>query len=578
MNRRGCRRSKRGALGCVIVAMLLAACDRHPPAATPVLAPTSLQAHSAEFTPGVIKVSDGIYVAIGYGIANSIMLEGDDGLVIVDTMESLEAARQVLAEFRKLSDKPVKAIIYTHSHPDHVGGAAAFVAPNTQVPVYAQARVASNMDKVASELQAVITQRSLRMYGTQLPQGERINIGIGGFLDFQQGSTVGSLRPTRTFDEQLDDTVAGIHFQLVHAPGETDDQLYVWLPERRVLLCGDNFYSAFPNLYTIRGTSYRDPKLWVQSLDKMRVRHAQFLVPSHTRPLIGADAVQSALTDYRDAIRFVYDQTIRLMNQGLLPDEIAARIQLPPALAASPYLQPFYGKASWSAKSIFDGTLGWYSGDTADLQPLAPSDQAQRMVALAGGASAFDDKLEAAAKDRDWQWALQLSSFALRLNAEDHRAQAVRIAALKALGSAEANAPARDSYFTAAHELAGDFKLPKRAVTPTAEMLAAIPLSVFFDGMAVSLRAEDCLDRVIAVGFTFSDSDERYTYLVRHGASELVSGVADNVDLSVRVPTQAFKEMLAGSRNPALTLATDFQMLKGSKLDFAKFMSLFQPA
>jgi len=363
----------------------------------------------------------------------------------------------------------------------------------------------------------------------------------------------------------------------VHAPGETEDQLFVWLPERQVLLCGDNFYKAFPNLYTIRGTAYRDPRLWANSLDRMRALHAQFLVPSHTRPLAGAEAIDTALTDYRDAIRYIHDQTIRLMNLGLLPDEIAARLHLPLRLAASPYLQEFYGKPSWSEKSIFAGTLGWYSGDPADLQPLEPADQARRLVQLAGGEAALDDRIEAAAKSQDWQWSLQLTSYALRANPQDGRARSVRIDALRTLGAAETNPPARDWYFTAAHELAGDLKLPGREVKPTPEMLAAMPLPVFFDGMAVNLHAEDCLDRVVSTGFEFSDSGERYTYIVRRGVSEVVPGIADSVDLRVRVPAQVFKEMLAGLRSPALSIATDFEVVKGNKLEFARFMKLFEP-
>jgi len=561
-----------------LLAGLLAACGHShhaAPAAAAAPTPQALAAHSEEFRPELIKVTDGVYVAVGYGIANSILLEGSGGAIVVDTMESVEAARKVLAEFRKVSALPVEAIVYTHSHPDHIGGAAVFAAPGA--PIYAHEDVARNMDKTATELQPAITRRSLHMYGAGLPPDERINLGIGGLLDFHDGSTVSTLRPTRTFRDGLEDTVAGIHFQLVHAPGETEDTLFLWLPEKGVLLCGDDFYKAFPNLYTIRGTSYRDPKAWAASLDRMRALHPQFLVPSHTRPLSGAAAIDRALTDYRDAIRYVYDQTIRLMNQGLLPDQIAARIQLPAHLAASPYLQPFYGKPSWSAKSIYAGSLGWYDGDPADLQPLEPGDEARRMVELAGGAAALDDRIEAAAKRGDSQWALQLSSYALRANPDDVRARQARIAALRVLGGAETNPPARDWYFVAAHELEGGLKLPQRIVKPTPEMLAAMPLSVFFDGMAVNLHAEDCLDRTIRTGFQFSDRGESYTYIVRRGVSEVVPGIAGDVDLKVSVSAQAFKEMLAGLRTPALSIATDFHVEQGNKLEFARFMQLFQP-
>lgn len=558
-------------------ALLVAGChrDKSPPAAVAAPTPAALEAHSDEFKQQVLKVTDGVWVAIGYGIANSILLEGDDGVVIVDTMETREAAEQVRDEFRRISGKPVKAIIYTHSHPDHIGGAAAFAEPG--VTVIAQDEVAANMDKIAAQLQPVITRRSLRMYGTLLPQGERVNIGIGGFLDLHAGSTLDTLRPTQTFSDKLDITIAGIVMQLVHAPGETRDQLFVWLPQRGVLLCGDNFYKAFPNLYTIRGTSYRDPRLWADSLDMMRALHPAFLVPSHTRPLSGADAIYDALTDYRDAIRYVNDQTLRLMNRGLLPDEIAAQLQLPAHLAASPYLQPFYGKPSWSAKAVFDGNLGWYSGDPAELQPLPPDEQARRMVELAGGTVALQKQIDTAVQHQDWQWALQLSGYALRDDAKNRQAKDARIAALRALGGAETNPPARDWYYSAARELSGDIKIASREGKASAAMLAGMPLSVFFDGMAVNLHAEEALNSVIRVGFEFSDSGERDTYIVRRGASELVPGIGDDVELQVRVTTQVFKETLAGLRSPALAIARDFEMTRGSKLDFARFMALFTP-
>ncbi len=562
-----------------VLIAVLTGCGRDGAAPqAPVATPAALAAHSSEFKKEVIKVTDSVYVAVGFGIANSILLEGSDGVIIVDVMETLESAQTVAAEFRKITTKPVKAFIYTHSHPDHIGGAPAYLIPGqAPPPVYAQADVARNMDKISSVLQPIITKRGFRMYGTHLPHEEMVNVGIGPELGVHEGSSIRILRPTRTFEDEMEDTVAGIHFKLVHAPGETEDQLFVWLPELKALLPGDNFYKAFPNLYTIRGTSYRDPKAWADSLDKMRALRPEYLVPSHTRPLSGADFIHSTLTDYRDAIRYVYDQSIRLTNQGLMPDEIVARMRLPSHLAQSPFLQEFYGKPTWSAKTVFQGNLGWYDGNPSTLQPLPPEEEARRMAELAGGEAALTDRIVTASRSGEHQWALQLSDYVLRLNPENAQAKEARLAALKALGEAEANPNARHYYLMAMRELRGEFTLPERGLTPQPEMLRDMPLSVFFDGLTVNLDAQASADTVISVGFEFTDSPERYTYTVRRGVSEVQPILLEDVDIRVRVSAQTIKEMLARLRNPALTIAKDFEVVKGGKLEFAKFMRLFVP-
>lgn len=560
-------------------ALTLAACGRPaPPPAATVTSPQALSAHSEEFRREVIEVADGVHVAIGYGIANAILLVGSDGAIVVDTMETVESAAEVMAAFRQVTDKPIKALIYTHSHPDHIGGASVFAEGNARIPVYAHRDVVRNMEKTSIELQTAITQRSLRMYGPMLPPEELVNVGIGPQLGLHDHSTINTLRPTREFDDRLEDTVAGIRFELVHAPGETEDQIFVWLPDRRILLPGDNLYKAFPNLYTIRGTAYRDPRQWADSLDAMRALRPQILVPSHTRPLVGEQLIQDTLTDYRDGIRYLYDQTLRYINQGLTPDEIATRLRLPAHLAASPFLQEFYGKPSWTARSIFAGNLGWFDGNPSTLQPLPPQAQAERMAQLAGGMEALAQQIADASKAGDHQWVLQLSDHLLRLQPDHAAVKDARIAALRALGEREANPNARHWYLVSARELAGEFTLPRRILTPTPEMLAQMPLARFFDGMAVNLDAEAAADTITSVGFEFTDSDERYTYLIRRGASEVVPELRDDADIVVRVSAVAFREMLAQLRNPALSLVRDFEVTRGSKLAFARFMRLFQQA
>lgn len=563
----------------LLAAIGLGACgDSDRPAPPPAPTPEALEAHGEEFREDVVEVTDGVHVAIGFGIANSILIEGEDAAIVVDVMESLEAAERIAERFRAITDKPVKALVYTHSHPDHIHGGAAFVDPeDPELQIFAHDSLIAAADKISGVLQPIITRRSMRMYGNPLPDAQRTNVGLGAFVAVGEGSTLEVLRPTRTFADRLEVEVAGVKMVLQHAPGETEDQIFVWLPERRVLLPADNFYKAFPNLYTIRGTGYRDPRQWADSLDAMRALDAEHLVPSHGRPISGAEEVSQRLTEYRDGIRYVYDQTIRMMNAGATPDEIAEHIQLPPHLAESPYLQTFYGKPGWSARAIFQGELGWYDGNPSNLHPTGPDARARRMAELAGGQDALLKALEAAAEDGDHQWVLELSDHLLRLQPGNKQARALRIAALRALAAAEHNPGARHYYLTTAAELEGTVEVPERVLTPQDPMLRAMPLSVFFDGMAVALDGEAAWDTEQRVVFEFPDLGEARTLTVRRGVTELQDGNADDADIHVRIDSLVFKRILAGLRNPALAIATDFDYVKGGRIGFAGFMRLFDP-
>ncbi|MBI9085132.1 MAG: MBL fold metallo-hydrolase [Desulfobacterales bacterium] len=550
----------------------------HP--AIPAGANRDLVQHSKIFAKGVEKVSDNIHVAIGYGISNSIMIEGDDGVIIVDTMTTREEAAEVLAEFRTISDKPVMAIIYTHSHPDHVFGADVF-AQGSDPAVYAHESTEGLVKHLLTEVRPCIGTRSMRMYGNFLAPGQVHNVGIGPRVGIGPESTMGFVRPTRTFSDRLTDEVAGIRFELIHAPGETDDQIVVWLPDQKVLIPGDNFYWAFPNLYTIRGTPFRSLKNWYRSIDAMRDLPAEYLVPCHSRPIVGKERIGSILTDYRDAIQYVHDQSIRGMNMGMTPDELAETVILPPHLASAPYLQHFYGKVSWSARSMFAGTLGWFDGDAATLQPLTRREEAILMARLAGGEAALLDHARRLVEEQAWQAALALTGHLIRLNPELNEARDLRIAALTALAGFEQNPNARHYYMTEALEIRDRFVVHE-TVKPSAASIRQFTLSGFFDSLAVNLDPEKSAAVDEKVLMVFPDAGEAFTIHVRHGVAEIrkrsLEGVnGEDFDLNVIANADAWKEMLAKIRNPVATLA-GFQYPKGNVLGFTRFMTLFTPA
>ncbi len=531
----------------------------------------NLAAHSREFEKRIVQVTDGIHVAIGYGLANSILIEGDDGVIIVDAMESVETAAVVRAEFESITLKPIKALIYTHNHADHVFGAAAFAQ---EVPVYAHATTSRYIDRVVSVVRPITTTRSMRMFGNFLDAAGLVNAGIGPRLELHADSTMGVIRPTHTFHDTLEQEIAGIRFQLVFAPGETNDQIFVWLPEKKVLLPGDNVYKAFPNLYAIRGTPYRDVCQWVDSLDKMRALRPEHLVPGHSGPISGADEIQAILTDYRDAIQFVHDQTIRGMNRGLTPDELVELVKLPPHLASSPYLQEFYGTVAWSVRAIFDGNLGWFDGNSTHLFPLALEERARRMAQLAGGRQALLDHALQAEASGDHQWALELTDHALRLKPGQAQATAARVRALVALGEAQSNPNARHYYLTRAAELRDGWVSGGQGQASPA-IVHTFPMDVFFKNMAVNLDSQASLHLDKRVGFVFPDTGERYTLHVRRGVAEVQPYLMEDLDLSVTVDSRVWKEMLVGLRRPAVTVATKFEV-EGSTVELLRLLALFR--
>ena len=177
------------------------------------------------------KVAEGLYIAIGFGLANSILIEGDDGVIIVDTMESMEAGERVRAAFREVTPKPVKAIIYTHNHADHIFGAEAFV-DDTPPEVLAHATTEKYIDKIINIMRPIIFTRSMRQFGSLMPKAALENSGIGPELLVNRDTKPGLLRPTMTFDgERKSFKISGVEFELVFAPGETPDQIFVWLPK-----------------------------------------------------------------------------------------------------------------------------------------------------------------------------------------------------------------------------------------------------------------------------------------------------------------------------------------------------------
>ena len=415
--------------------------------------------------------------------------------------------------------------------------------------------------------------RSSRMFGTALPEEEVVNVGIGPYLSVGR-SAPGYIKPNVTFDNELKLNIAGIAFEFFHAPGETDDQIFVWLPEYQALFPGDNIYKTFPNLYTIRGTSHRDVNAWINSLDMMLALEPKHIFPSHTLPFSGESALDT-LTIYRDGIQFIHDQTIRLMNQGMHPEEIIENIDLPEAVSSSPYLQEFYGTVRWSVKSIFNGYLGWFSGNIAELDPTSTFKRAKFISQMVGGPDALFAELEKAIIDEEMQWALELSDLLLAM---DHRTSEVtryRAKAALYIGTMASNPNKRNYFLSEAQRLFGDQETVN-IIPPEASMLEQIPMDMFFDVLRVNLNPEKVdPNEIVTACFEFSSGLSK-AMILRNQIAQIKATLPQDCSVNIKTDEQTLKQVLAGVKNPILEIANG-NLIVDKDVRFLKLLTAFTP-
>lgn len=534
--------------------------------------PDDLIAHTSEFRKEVIEVTEGVHVAIGYALANAILVEGENSNIIIDTTGTIETAREVKALFDEINSNPIEAIIYTHNHGDHTYGATVF-AEDSNPDIYAHDSTEEYLSRVIGIIRPIISSRSNRMFGNSLPKSEVENNGIGPFLEIgRDGRQPGLLYPTKTFSDKIKFEAGGVKIELFHAPGETNDQLFVWLPEKKALFPGDNFYKTFPNLYTIRGTPYRDLAGWVNSIDMMRYLQPEFLIPSHTRPLVGQDNINSILTTYRDGIQFVHDQTVRLMNLGLGPDDIAETLVLPKHLGDSPFLKEFYGSPEWSAKNVFSGYLGWFNGNPSSLKPLPQIVEAENFIKLAGDWDSLFSSAEEAYGNGEFQWSLQLTDYLLKSKPNDTQATLLRQSSLVALGNKESNPNSRYYYLSSAAELDKDYQ-PNDILLPNIEAITKYPIESFMETLKVNVIPEKSLDKNIQLLFTFTNSTKSFSVFLRKGVLEVQPFMVSGSSVQVTSTEEDLKSVLSGVKSLPIALVNGTLKVNGSRTDLLSFFS-----
>ena len=409
----------------------------------------------------VIKVTDGVWHVLGLGHSNAIFIEGTQGVILIDTLDTLERGKELSKIIKTETGKEVGTVIYTHGHPDHRGGAGAFVGNDPEIIAFAPKTPALGRTEMLQDIQNL---RGNRQFGYGLTDEENISQGIGIREGIAHGGTRSFVPPSVIYKEdRVTRVIDGVNIEMVRLPGETEDQIMVWIPKKGVLCCGDNYYGCWPNLYAIRGSQYRDIVSWLDSLETLMSYPAEYLLPGHTAPIAGNDKIREVLGNFRGAIDYVLTQTLEGMNEGKSIDELAARIRLPEKYADLPYLGEYYGCVDWTVRAIYTAYLGWFDGNPSKLHPLPPCERAGKTVRMTGGRQAVRQAAADAINEGEYQWCLELCDLLINYEGESEEACLLKAEALEKIAECETSANGRHYYISCAHELRERMSAGKQA-------------------------------------------------------------------------------------------------------------------
>jgi alkyl sulfatase BDS1-like metallo-beta-lactamase superfamily hydrolase len=544
-----------------------------------------LTAHAQTMEQGIYQVAEQFYVAVGYGNANMSMVVGDDGVILIDTMENAEAAREALADLRRFSDKPIKGLIYTHSHPDHSSGSRGLLDPaeveSGQIQIYAHERLMAGMRGNPS-LGLIGPLRLAYSFGFDLERGADglVEVGLGPLL---RVGTTGFIAPTTIFSGSLEIEIAGIRVVLQEAPSESDDEIVLWFPDHGVLHAADVIQGeCLANLYALRG-AVRDIWQWIGAVDLLRSFNAESILFGHGRPLSGQDEIRELLTAYRDAMQYIHDQSVRLMARGLTPDELVdALSELPPRLRDHPWLGEFYGNVKQIVRQVYASNFGWWEGDPTFIDPLPRSERSARYVEAMGGRDAVVENASRAHADGEYRWTAEILTHLLRVDASDREARRLKADALRQLGYQASNPIWRNNYLMAAKEIDGTLDRPGLLMTLRAlanpDIAATMPIPLLLRAFATRLNPALSGGVQLQASLRCTDTGAAYGLAIRSEVAAVLAEPSAGASIEIETTEPILRGLLAGRIAwPAAVDDGGVTLSAGTSESAARFWSLFDP-
>ncbi|MFN9847964.1 MAG: alkyl/aryl-sulfatase [Alphaproteobacteria bacterium] len=491
---------------------------------------------------GLFEVTKGVWQVRGFDISNATFIAGKTGWIVIDPLTSSEVAKAALdLANEKLGARPVVALIYTHSHGDHFGGARGMV---TQADVDAgKVKVIAPsgfLEHAVSEnviAGPAMTRRATYQFGTFLPKGVTGQVSAGIGLAVSPGTMTlipPTVEITRTGEELV---VDGVRMQFQMTPGtEAPSEMNIYLPDLKVLDLAENANPTMHNVLTPRGALVRDAKEWAAYLSesiRLYGDKSDILMTSHGWPRFGQAVIGDYLAKHRDAYKYLHDQTVRLMNEGLTGSEIANRIKLPEALDREWYNRGYYGSMSFNSRAVYQRYMGWYDANPVNLAPLEPADEAARYVAMMGGPAKVLSAAQAAFDKGDDRWAGALANRLVFADAANQPARNLLARTYERQAAGAESSLWRNIYLAGAQELRAGVRPAAGPGAAALDLVRNTSTTMLLDLLAVRLDPDKVKDGAVSVDLVFPDRKERFRVSVRNSVltyeADPKTGKADGV-------------------------------------------------
>ena len=492
---------------------------------------------------GLFKVTDGVYQIRNLDLSNMTIIEGEKGITVIDPLLSAEPAKEALdLYYANRGKKPVVAVVITHSHVDHYGGLRGVVdeadVKSGKVKIYAPDGFMK--EAVSENIMAgnAMSRRASYMYGNLLKPNAKGQVGAGLGTTTSAG-TVTLIPPTDYITHTgQEEVIDGLTYDFMMAPGsEAPSEMLWYVKEKKMIEAAEDVTHTLHNTYSLRGAKIRDPLAWSKYINAAIERwgaDAEVIIAQHHWPTWGNENVVNLLKSQRDLYRYINDQTLRMANEGLTRDEIAANFKLPNSLANTWANRGYYGSVSHDVKATYVLYLGWFDGNPATLDELPPEEAAKKFVEYMGGADAILSKAKTDFDQGNYRWVAQVVSKVVFADPNNQAARNLEADALEQLGYQAESGPWRNFYLTGAQELRNGVVKGPTPNTASPDTVRAMTPEMFFDYLAVHINGEKAADAKSVFNIDLGSDGGKYKLELENGVlNHTANAEAKDADATV---------------------------------------------